>query len=187
MGKIRHAEEFVYQLVEDGQLEIEADGSIWRVAIRTGDRWTKSAKVTPCERRRAENRAGNYLTVRAMIDGKRVTALAHRLVWRHLHGPLPPDMTVNHKNGNKKDNRPDNLELATDSEQQLHAVHVLGTAPTARQWGERNPGATLTTEQVAEMRTMRKSGATCSTIAARYGVPYQTVWSIVSGRSRSRG
>jgi len=35
------------------------------------------------------------------------------------------DMTVNHENGNKKDNRPKNLTLMSDSQQHVHRVRVL--------------------------------------------------------------
>ena len=68
---------------------------------------------------------GDYLQVRTMIDGKRIHALAHRLVWFHFNGPIPPGLTINHKKGNKKDNRPEMLELATYAEQVRHAREVL--------------------------------------------------------------
>ena len=61
-----------------------------------------------------------------MIDKARVNASAHRLVWRHFHGPIPDGMTINHKNGKKQDNRPENLEVMTYAEQTKHAIDVLG-------------------------------------------------------------
>ncbi len=64
-----------------------------------------------------------------MLDGKRHHALAHRLVYRHFKGPIPAGLTVNHLNGMRGDNRPENLELATASEQKLHAIRVLGCRP----------------------------------------------------------
>ena len=84
----------------------------------------------PCTPRRAENPTGSgYLQVRVMIGYSRAHALAHRLVWRHFNGPIPAGQTINHKNGNRSDNRPENLELATTSEQALHKIRVLGWKP----------------------------------------------------------
>lgn len=188
MSKIKRAEEHVYVAMTAGEMEIDADGAIWRVATRRRDRWGGLPKSEPCQRKRAD-RVGTagYLNVRAMVDGKRMTALAHRLVWFHLHGRIPDGMTVNHKNGVKSDNRPTNLELATDAEQQIHANQVLGTGPGANQDGEKNPFAKVTDAQVIEIRAARATGEYCSTIAKRYGITYQQVWRIGRGLSRSTG
>lgn len=130
MGIPKNAEEIVYPLVLAGELTIDPEGRIWRHSARRADRWTGKTKAIPCaEPRRAEHDTGKYLTVRAMIDGKRTTACAHRLVWRHFNGPIPSGLTVNHKDGRKKINRPSNLELATHSEQMTHAIEVLGYRP----------------------------------------------------------
>ena len=188
MSKIKHREEQVYAAVTSGELEIDTMGQVWRVAARRWDRWTQTTRTIPCKRRRAENHnATGYRQVRVMVDGVRWHALAHRLVWRHCYGPIPTGMTVNHKNGIKHDNRPVNLELATDSEQQIHANQVLGTGPGANQRGERNPFAKVTSEQVVEIRAARSRGETCSAIALRYGITYQQVWRIARGLSRSAG
>jgi hypothetical protein len=46
---------------------------------------------------------------------------AHRLVWESVNGPIPDGMQINHRNGIKTDNRLENLELATASENTQHA------------------------------------------------------------------
>ncbi len=127
----KQVEEHAYQAVMLGELEIDDTGRIWRVAARRWDRWTNATRSIPCRRRRAEKRTGKYLQVRVMIDGVRSHALAHRIVWRHVHNrPIPTGLTVNHKDGDTTNNRPENLELATYAEQTAHQIHVLGHDPT---------------------------------------------------------
>jgi hypothetical protein len=176
----KNAEELVYPMVVAGELEIDEEGRIWRVAARHGDRWRRTARTRPCARRRAENDAGDYLQVRTMLNGRRVHATAHRLVWRHFRGPIPDGLTVNHIDGLKKRNVPSNLELATYSEQQLHALHVLGVG-RVDQWGERNAMAKLTAAQVEEIRQRRGRGERLKKIATSYGVSDRTVSKIALG------
>lgn len=178
-------EEFVYQAVLSGDLEIMPDGTIWRVRKRRWDRWRDKAISYPCKRVRAEHDAGKYSQIRLMMNGVRVHALAHRLVFRHFKGPIPPGMTVNHENGQHKNNPPDNLELATSSEQQLHAVHVLKTSRLAHQHGEANKSAKLTDLQVEEIRIRRATGEKLQSIADDFPVSMQTVSKIAKGERRT--
>lgn len=167
----KQSELAVYRLVELGELEIDAQGRIWRVKKRTFDRWTGGTRVTPCERVRAEiGRPGNnYLQVRAMIDGKRHYAAAARLVYLHFKGKIPQGLTINHEDGLKPNNSPKNLELATYSEQRHHAIKVLGARHHDVR-GSRHPKTDLTEAKVLGMRAERAAGARVKDIAARYGV-----------------
>lgn len=168
--RIKNVEELVYPAVLAGELEIDSEGRVWRLAARRGDRWNKgTTKLIPCERRRAEHDQGEYLMVRVMVNGKRANAQASRLVWRHFKGPIPAGLTVNHKDGKKKRNPPDNLELATYSEQQIHARTVLKVG-RLDQSGEKNSMAKLTSAQVAEMRDARAAGEKVQPLANRFGV-----------------
>ncbi len=180
-------EEFAYQVVLMGDLQIRDDGTIWRVHNRRWNRWKNRVVVQPCNPKRAEHDYGKYLQIRVMIDGKRVYALAHRLVYRHFKGPIPEGLTVNHEDGKKKRNHPDNLTLATDSEQQIHAVRILKTHPAANQWGSKNPHSILTTEQVAEIQRRRAAGDKLRLIAADFQVTFQTISKIAKGNRRSHG
>ena len=41
--------------------------------------------------------------------------MVHRLVWFESNGPIPEDHVIHHKNGDRKDNRLENLELHSRS------------------------------------------------------------------------
>lgn len=158
-------EEKVYRAVEIGLLRIDDEGRIWR---RKGRRHVRAEKLT----------GNGYLQVRWMVMGKRHHALAHRLVWRHFKGSIPDRLTINHKDGDKANNNLGNLELATYSEQAIHARRVLGKC---RQDGEKNPAAKLTASEVVEIRRQRKSGQSLKAIAALFGISDKTVSKIALG------
>ena len=106
--------------------------------------------------------------------------MAHRLVWRHFNGPIPEGLTINHKDGRKQNNRPVNLELATPSEQQIHALRVLKVG-RVDQRGERNAMAKLTASQASEIRSRRAAGERLKSIAADFRISDRTVSKIARG------
>lgn len=176
-------ENMVLQAVRAGELEIDPQGRVWRVMKRGKNRWTGEARSSPCPRTRAEFKtAQGYLVVRAMIDGVRFNTGAHRLVWLAAHGLIPQSVTVNHKNGNKADNRPENLELATYSEQRKHAVAELG----AKHWdcrGSLHPKTHLTESDVTEIRRLRSAGMMVKDIAAKFVMKPKAVSAICNRRT----
>ena len=95
-----------------------------------------------------------YLAVTLWDDSilgtkKRKTFLVHRLVAETFIPNAENKPTVNHKDGNKKNNCVDNLEWATLSEQQVHACeHELNYARK----GEKANKAKLTWEDVHFIR-----------------------------------
>lgn len=170
-------------LVKSGELEIDPEGRIWRVKVRGGNPARGSYAVRPCARKRAEHplRDG-YLILKVMVDGKRTTALAHRVVWTHFNGPIPDGLTINHKNGAKADNAPSNLETATSSEQRRHAIDTLKVNRN-RPKGERNPKAQMTPEQVIEIRRLRSTGTMVKDIAIQFGMKPKAISAICCRRT----
>lgn len=80
-------------------------------------------------------------------DGRRNSYRIHRLVLAAFDGQAPTaEHQANHLNGNKTDNRPENLEWATNAENMAHAVAAGFLKGKAR--GEKNPAAKLTRGQV---------------------------------------
>ena len=57
-------------------------------------------------------------------DGTHLVAV-HRVIWERVNGPIPEGMEINHLNGIKDDNRLENLEVVTHSDNVKHA-HKTG-------------------------------------------------------------
>ena len=122
--------------------------------------------------------SGGYLVVGLWRDGKRKQKYVHRLVAIAFLGPPPsPKHEVNHKNGDKTDNRVENLEWATHSENGLHTHRVLGhEAPR----GEGVGTSKLTRRQVRQIRKLYATGKhTQRELGRMFGVTREEIWRIV--------
>lgn len=164
------AERVVIEAVRRGILAIDSEGRVWR-HTRSGSK-------------RAEHRLpSGYLQVRWMVHGRRYHALAHRLIWQHFNGDIPPGYEINHDNGLKDDNRPRNLLCGTAGLNVEHA-HWGGLRD---QHGERNPAAKLIDNQVAQIRlAYNRGGYTMEQLAKRFEVRVQHISRVVRGQRRAK-
>lgn len=122
--------------------------------------------------------SAGYRVVKLTSDaGKRTSFGVHRLVVLAHVGPIPDGMWINHKNGIKHDNRVENLEIVTPSENLMHAYQTLRCN---RARGERVHTAKLTPEAVEEIRN---SPLSQRRLAAKFGVSQVAVHNVRSGRS----
>lgn len=103
----------------EGYYEVSSLGNLRRV--KPG----KNARLY--ENRKFSKAPNGYLNTEVYLDGTRATVHLHRLVALTFVGQ-PPDgkPQVNHKNGNKTDNRAVNLEWVSQSENMRHAQRELG-------------------------------------------------------------
>jgi hypothetical protein len=133
-----------------------------------------------------------YVRASLCIRGRNVTAVVHRLVAAAFLGECPAGYQVNHRDGVKTNNRPENLEYCSQRENMRHCVATglypsgdrngSRTRPESRPRGERHHWAKLTAAQVAEIRAARAAGATLTALAKRYGVSSpQTILYICTG------
>ena len=136
--------------------------------------------------RRAETtQSRGHLRVQMTENGKKVMVYAHRVVWMYFNkSEIPDALEINHKDGNPKNNHPNNLELVTRKENALHAGRVLKRLGKKEQRGEKNPSAKLTAQQVLEIRAIwEKREMSLSQIAAHYKVSVTTIQDICHRRT----
>ena len=120
-----------------------------------------------------------YILARLMKDGNQRTFLVHRLVMLAFCGEDKYRTFVNHKNGKKDDNRLENLEWVTKSENVKHSF-AIGLQSNK---GEKHPNHKLTLLQVSEIRNKyipRKYSS--RKLAAEYNISKTNVLDIVNGR-----
>lgn len=150
-----------------GRYEIRRDGTIYSLITNKALRPGRNSK--------------GYLTV-SLYDGstpkKPKSYLVHRLIAEAYLGKS--DVTINHKNGDKTDNRLENLEYMTIAENNRHAIEVLGVNNV----GENNPRSRLTDDQVREIKTSTKKS---SQLANQYKISRGYVRQIIRGVYRAKG
>lgn len=150
----------------EGKYSITNDGRVWshkRYKARVG--WRKLRIST-----------SGYIIV-DLVPGKRRTWQVHRLVAEaYIPNPLKLPV-VNHKNGDRTDNRVENLEWCTQKDNLKHAARVLGV-----KFGKRR----FTEKEVSEIRAAynkRAPGVKGNSImlAKRYGVSSGCILKITRG------
>jgi hypothetical protein len=124
-----------------------------------------------------------YACVAQMVGGKRKKYLVHRLVAKAFVPGHFEGASVDHLDGNKLNNRPENLEWVTLSEN------------TRRQWenglvdlrGERHPSAKLTDLQSHAIVLLYQHNFPPSQLADWFGVSSALVYKLVHGKKPVQG
>ena len=95
--------------------EVRADG-LWRLAHTAADGRRLSEKKVELK--------ANHNCGYCLVGFKGRTLMYHRLVWLLANGDIPEGLQLDHRNGDKLDNRLENLHLVTHREnQQNRAFH----------------------------------------------------------------
>ena len=144
--------------------------------LRSIDRKDSIGRKVKARELKPRLKPNGYLDVNLSKDGKQLKYLVHRLVAQTFLENTDNKKTVNHKNGDKTDNRVDNLEWATLSEQHKHAyTNGLRVAPK----GEQSVRAKLTEAKVKEIRDRYDNGCTQTKLAKEYGVGITTIHGVI--------
>jgi len=157
--------------------DVQEDGSVWR-----NGRQLKT-EVTNV----------GYLRVNTRVGGKGTRFSIHRALAECFIPNPEGKPCVNHKDGVKANNRLENLEWVTHSENSRHSfrtglqVALKGKdAPLSKldQRGEKNHRCKLTDLQVTKIKEGFDMGMTQGTLAKDFGVSQSQVSRIVSGKRR---
>ena len=120
-----------------------------------------------------------YKVLATFENGIPSAKLVHRLVALAFLGQPPtPQHQVNHIDGDETNNRADNLEWVTPSENKSHFLYTLNRA----RWFSDKCKAkeNLTEDQVRDIRTRCGAGESQRTVAADYGLARESVSRIVN-------
>jgi hypothetical protein len=156
--------------------------------VRSIDRYVatgyegKGSRLVPGRLLKTQQDKGGYRTLDLRSAGQgniRYPCKVYRLVAEAFIGQSPsPLHVVNHINGIKTDDRPENLEWITQAENMSHAgKHGL------MRHGERCHLSKLTDVQVISIRRLRKLGATLSELAFWFDISAPTVSAIINGKT----
>jgi hypothetical protein len=127
-----------------------------------------------------KRKTGYLLTT---LGSKRSTAYIHRLVAEAFIGPVPEGKEVNHKNLDKADNRPENLEYVTHQQNQRHAMDNGALKPpsnSSKCKGEKQWCSKLSVIDVVSIRILAKCKMRKTALARMYGVNVRQIFKIIN-------
>ncbi len=107
--------------------------------------------------------------------GERKTKKVHRLVAELFIKNAKKKPCVNHINGNKENNRVENLEWCTYSENNNHAYNLR-----LNHSGQDHTNSKLKNKDIQEIKAERKKGTKFKEIAKRFKVSTTTIYKVVN-------
>ena len=158
--------EGIYAISDSGEVKRLCDASLG--AVKAG----RVLKPRPLKT--------GYLRINLCKNGTIKDFLIHRLVLITFVSPPPFEKAqVNHINGNKSDNRIENLEWVTQSQNVQHSYDQLGHHGR----GETNHMTHFTKQDVLKIREMARGGMGYAAISKNFDVTDSAIKKIVLGKS----
>lgn len=110
---------------------------------------------------------------------KRKTLSVHKCVYEAFFGPVPKNMQVNHRDGDKLNNYILNLEAMTPRQNIRHAIESGAFRPRGGTYGN----SKLTEEEVLTIKNMLSGSNRHHVIARVFGVTRGAISSIACGKN----
>lgn len=160
----------------EGIYEISDDGQV----VRTS---THGRKPKPIRRPvNAHKKPNGYSAVDIQRDQIRERSYVHRLLWAAFKGEIPSGLEINHRDGNRQNNRLDNLELVTRSENMIHSFEELSPSLN-RVKGTAHHKAKLTPDDVKDIFRLHAGGTSQRELGRMFGVSKTAIQYVLDGRN----
>lgn len=172
MSKFAQNDELIEIIINDPIYDIRDDGTIWAYKPKTGP--SVLGKTYPIRRVDRLGPDKRYMIVTYRTPGQDIHKIkyifAHRIIYRKFINKLNPLLEINHKDGNKLNNIPSNLELISDIENIEHAVknHLVSHS-------ENRPNSKLTSQDVVNIRSLLKQGIGVCELSRRFNINRQII------------
>lgn len=124
-----------------------------------------------------------YYCVGLTKNKKQKTNFVHRLVAQAFISNPNNLPCVNHKDGNKKNNKAENLEFVTHKENSLHSIYVLNNKKPPIHKGESNKFSKHSKKEIDELRKKRNLGYTLKQLSIEYGYTITHISNICTYKS----
>ena len=161
-------ESIIVNLIKRGILKLDKNGEIWRQYRKKPN----DKQLIKIKRRKVGHitRYG-YKDIAVIHNEKTYVFRIHRIIWVYHHGRIPEGKVINHIDGNKTNNRIENLEAVTHSENSIHSfknnLRVIK----------------LTRDDVREMKYLLKIGYPVKFLSKRYNISKRHIYSIKKGEA----
>lgn len=124
-----------------------------------------------------------YWTSHLYRNGVMKNIMTHRLVAMAFLDNWSSELDVNHKNGDKHDNRLENLEMCTHSENVLHAYNTY----LRNDSGENHLNAKLNTEEVWQIKLLHHLwGFSQHRLAKQFHISQSCISDVIRNKSYKR-
>jgi len=121
-----------------------------------------------------------YYSIALRVNKEITQFFIHRIVAVHFVDNSNNKPQVNHKNGNKTDNRAENLEWVTPSE---NTIHALASGLMGKGWFK----CKIEKDDYSKIRELYKGGMRQKDIANIYNVRQSTISNLVNSTKKTYG